>query len=31
VTVGDKVFKRKTRMKGVLSFEAPMKPQPPRL
>jgi sugar lactone lactonase YvrE len=31
VTVGDKVFKRKTKAKGVLSFEAPIKPAPPRL
>jgi enterochelin esterase-like enzyme/sugar lactone lactonase YvrE len=31
VTVGDKVFKRKTRARGVLSFEAPMKPPAPRL
>jgi gluconolactonase len=31
VTVSDKVFKRKTRAKGVLSFEAPIKPAAPRL
>lgn len=28
---GDKVFKRKTRGRGVLSFEAPVKPPAPRL
>ena len=31
VTCGDKVFKRKTKAKGVLSFEAPIKPAAPRL
>jgi gluconolactonase len=31
VTVGDKVFKRKTKAKGVLSFEAPIKPPTPHL
>jgi gluconolactonase len=31
VTVGDKIFKRKTRAKGVLSFEAPIKPPTPHL
>jgi gluconolactonase len=31
VTVGDKVFKRKTKAKGVLPFEAPIKPPAPRL
>ena len=31
VTVGDKVFKRKTRVKGVLSWQPPVKPAPPRL
>lgn len=31
VTVGDKVFKRRLRQKGVLSFEPPIKPAPPRL
>ena len=28
---GDKVYKRKTKAKGVLSFQAPIKPTPPRL
>jgi sugar lactone lactonase YvrE len=27
----DKVYKRKTRAKGVLSFQAPIKPPPPGL
>ncbi len=31
VTNGDKVFKRKTRVKGVVSWRAPVKPAPPRL
>ena len=31
VTNGDKVFKRKTRVKGVVSWRAPLKPAPPRL
>ncbi|HKQ37407.1 MAG TPA: SMP-30/gluconolactonase/LRE family protein [Verrucomicrobiae bacterium] len=31
VTCGDKVYKRKTRAKGVLAFQAPFKPDPPRL
>ena len=30
-TCGDKVFKRKLTAKGVLSFQAPTKPAPPRL
>jgi sugar lactone lactonase YvrE/predicted alpha/beta superfamily hydrolase len=31
VTNGDKVFKRKTRVKGVVSWRPPIKPAPPRL
>lgn len=31
VTCGDKVFKRKTKAKGVLSFQAPILPPAPRL
>ncbi len=31
VTNGDKVFKRKTKVKGVASFQPPIKPAPPRL
>jgi sugar lactone lactonase YvrE/predicted alpha/beta superfamily hydrolase len=31
VTNGDKVFKRKTKVKGVVSFRPPVKPAPPRL
>jgi hypothetical protein len=31
VTNGDKVFKRKTKVKGVLSWRAAIKPPPPRL
>jgi gluconolactonase len=31
VTCGDKVYKRKTAAKGVLSFQAPIKPPAPRL
>ena len=31
VTCGDKVYKRKTNAKGVLSFQAPIKPAAPRL
>jgi sugar lactone lactonase YvrE len=31
VTNGDKVFKRKTKVKGVLSWQRPIKPAPPRL
>ena len=31
VTNGDKVFKRKTRVKGVLSWRPPITPAPPRL
>ena len=31
VTNGDKVFKRKTKVKGVMSWRAAIKPPPPRL
>ena len=31
VTNGDKVFKRKTKVRGVLSWRPPIKPAPPRL
>ena len=31
LTNGDKVFKRKTKVKGVLSWRPPVKPAPPRL
>ncbi len=31
VTNGDKVFKRRTKVKGVRSWQAPIKPAPPRL
>ena len=31
ITNGDKVFKRKTKVKGVLSWKPPIKPAPPRL
>lgn len=31
VTIGDKVYKRKVRQKGLLTFEAPVTPAPPRL
>ena len=31
VTIGDKVFKRKIRQRGVLNFTAPIKPAAPRL
>jgi sugar lactone lactonase YvrE len=31
VTNGDKVFKRKVKVKGVLSWRPPLKPAPPRL
>ena len=31
VTNGDKVFKRKTKVKGVVSWRAPIKPPPLRL
>ena len=31
VTNGDKVFKRKVKVKGVLSWRPPIKPAPPRL
>jgi gluconolactonase len=31
VTNGDKVFKRKTKVKGVVSWRPPVKPAPPRL
>jgi gluconolactonase len=31
ITNGDKVFKRKTKAKGVVSWKAPIKPPPPRL
>jgi gluconolactonase len=31
ITNGDKVFKRKTRVKGIVSWRAPIKPAPPRL
>ena len=30
-TCGDKVFKRKTKVKGVMSWRAAVKPPPPRL
>lgn len=30
-TCGDKVFKRKVKVKGALPFQAPIKPAPPRL
>jgi gluconolactonase len=30
-TCGDKIYKRKTKAKGVLSFQAPVKPPAPRL
>jgi gluconolactonase len=31
VTNGDKIFKRKTKVKGVLSWKPPIRPAPPRL
>jgi sugar lactone lactonase YvrE len=31
VTNGDKVFKRKVKVKGLVSWRAPIKPPPPRL
>jgi sugar lactone lactonase YvrE len=31
ITNGDKVFKRRTRVKGVVSWKPPIKPAPPRL
>jgi gluconolactonase len=31
VTCGDKVYKRKTKRKGVLSAQAPITPRPPGL
>lgn len=31
ITNGDKVFKRKVKVKGVLSWKPPLKPAPPRL
>ena len=31
VTIGDKVFKRKVRQKGLLNFQEPITPAPPRL
>ena len=31
VTCGDKVFKRKTKAKGVLGFQDPFRPPPPKL
>ena len=31
MTNGDKVFKRRTKVKGVLSWRAAIKPAPPRL
>jgi sugar lactone lactonase YvrE/enterochelin esterase-like enzyme len=31
ITNGDKVFKRRTKVKGVLSWKPPIKPAPPRL
>src|SRR6185503_12667085 len=31
VTCGDKVYKRKTRAEGVLAFQTPFRPSPPRL
>jgi gluconolactonase len=31
ITNGDKVFKRKTRVKGVVSWRPPIKPAPPRM
>jgi gluconolactonase len=31
LVAGDTLYKRKTRARGVVSFEAPMKPAPPRL
>ena len=31
ITNGDKVFRRKTKVKGVTSWRAPIKPPPPRL
>jgi gluconolactonase len=31
ITNGDKVFRRKTKVKGVLSWRPPVKPAPPRL
>lgn len=31
VTCGDKVYKRKVKAKGVLAFQAPIRPDAPRL
>ncbi|MDQ3349716.1 MAG: SMP-30/gluconolactonase/LRE family protein [Acidobacteriota bacterium] len=31
ITNGDKVFKRKTKVKGIVSWRPPVKPSPPRL
>jgi sugar lactone lactonase YvrE len=31
ITNGDKVFKRKTKVKGIVSWRPPIKPAPPRL
>jgi gluconolactonase len=31
ITNGDKVFKRKTKVKGVISWRPPIKPAPPRM
>jgi gluconolactonase len=31
VTNGDKVYKRRTKVKGVVSWRPPLKPAPPRL
>jgi len=31
ITNGDKVFKRKTKVKGIVSWRPPVKPAPPRL
>ena len=31
ITNGDKVFKRKTKVKGIVSWRSPIKPAPPRL
>jgi hypothetical protein len=31
VTCGDKVFKRKLKVKGALAWQTPHKPAPPRL
>jgi sugar lactone lactonase YvrE len=31
ISIGDKVFKRKTKTTGALTFRDPIKPAPPRL